>query len=92
MQTVSQNYKNDIKKKLRNHSYMRVTVGVINQQAQRSAQVDDQSNYLYFSNFRKPFNSYVAESLPLRERGLKYFVHIKFSILVIRRSPCGSVD
>ena len=61
MQTVSQNYKNDIKKKLRNHSYMRVTVGVINQQAQRSAQVDDQSNYLYFSNFRKPFNSYAAE-------------------------------
>ncbi len=29
MQTVSQNYKNDIKKKLRNHSYMRVTVGVL---------------------------------------------------------------
>ena len=37
MQAVSNAYKQEMKKQLRDHSYMRVSIGLINQEAQASA-------------------------------------------------------
>lgn len=39
MQTASQAYKAEMKKQLRDRSYIRVTIGLINQEAQASASV-----------------------------------------------------
>lgn len=62
MHRVSQNYKSQIRKQLRNRTYMRVTVGVINQLAQSNANVTDKNDYLYLSDLEKPFKNYEAEN------------------------------
>lgn len=62
MHRVSSKYKSQIRKQLRNQSYMRVTVGVINQLAQANTEVTNKSDYLYLSNFVKPFTNYPAEN------------------------------
>lgn len=56
MYQTSDEYKEAMKKPIRNHSYMIVTLGVINQDAQRSASVSDQDKYIDFSNFSSVFN------------------------------------
>lgn len=48
---ASQEYMDSMKKPLRNHSYMIVSLGLINQDAQRSASLDNQEKYIGFSNF-----------------------------------------
>ena len=55
MYQTSDEYKEAMKKPIRNHSYMIVTLGVINQDAQRSASVNDQDKYIDFSNFSSVF-------------------------------------
>lgn len=62
MHQVQNRYKDDIRKKLRNQSYMRATVGVINQLAQENITVPDHDNYSELSNFEKPFSSYELEA------------------------------
>ena len=57
MYQTSDEYKEAMKKPIRNHSYMIVTLGVINQDAQRSASVNDQDKYIDFSNFSSVFRS-----------------------------------
>jgi hypothetical protein len=63
MQKVSQEYKRSMKQILRNRSYMKVTIGVINQEAQRTAYISAPDDYTYFSNLTKPFNRYTVDSL-----------------------------
>lgn len=63
MQAMSQSYKVHMKEALRNHSYMRVTIGLINQQAQASAYVPDKGNYTYYSSFKMPLDNYEVKEL-----------------------------
>ncbi|MFT4005900.1 MAG: hypothetical protein QM683_09790 [Lacrimispora sp.] len=63
MQAVSQSYKAHMKEVLRNRSYMRVTIGLINQQAQASAYIPDRENYTYYSSFKRPLDNYEVQEL-----------------------------
>lgn len=63
MQTVSREYKRSMKEKLRNRSYIRVTIGVINQEAQSSAYVPRPENYTYYSNLKWPLDNYQVQEL-----------------------------
>ena len=58
MQSVSKEYKEQIRKPLRNHSFMTVTVGVVNQEAQAGVSVDSTKEYAYFAELKKPFDNY----------------------------------
>lgn len=63
MQAASAAYKQEMKKQLRDHSYMRVTIGVINQEAQASANIEDAEDYTYYSSLRQPFDNYKVSEL-----------------------------
>ena len=56
MYNVSQAYKESMKQPVINHSYMKVMLGLINQEAQMSAQVENQSQYTAYSEFPTLFN------------------------------------
>ena len=51
MYNVSQAYKESMRHPVINHSYMKVMLGLINQEAQMSAQVENQSQYTEYSEF-----------------------------------------
>lgn len=60
MQNVSKAYKESMKygfkgRGLRNRGYIRATIGVINSEAQRNVEVDKKTNFVYFSDTKKPF-------------------------------------
>ena len=42
---------------------MRVTIGLINQEAQAGAYVPEQENYTYYSSFKQPLDNYQVEEL-----------------------------
>ncbi len=63
MQAVSNAYKQEMKKQFRDRSYMRVTIGLINQEAQASASIPDSDKYTYYSNLSYPLNNYKVEEL-----------------------------
>ena len=63
MQAVSNAYKQEMKKQYRDHSYMRVSIGLINQEAQASAYIPDQEKYAYYSNLTWPLNNYEVSEL-----------------------------
>lgn len=64
MQDASAAYKNIMRQKYRNQlSYMRVTIGLINQEAQASAYVPDSENYTYYSNLKRPLDNYMPDAL-----------------------------
>lgn len=63
MQAVSNAYKQEMKNQLRDHSYMRVSIGLINQEAQASASVPEPEQYTYYSNLTWPLNNYDVEEL-----------------------------
>lgn len=64
MQAVSQLYKDTMKEKWRGRqSYIRVTIGLINQEAQASAYVPDAENYTYYSNLKWPLDNYQVKEL-----------------------------
>lgn len=59
MQAVSKAYKEQIRRvPYRNRSFMKVTIGLINQEAQKSAWVPDAEHYTYFSNLTRPLDNY----------------------------------
>ena len=61
MQEVSRQYKEIMKRKWINRlCHMRVSIGVVNQDAQASAQVPDPEAYEYYSDFYKPLNNYAV--------------------------------
>ena len=62
MYVGSEAYKKEMRKlPLRDHSYIRVTIGVINQEAQADAAF--YGKYAYFSNLKKPLDNYAVETL-----------------------------
>lgn len=64
MQAVSKRYKDTMKAKWRNQiSYIRVTIGLINQQAQADAFVADKDWYAYYSNLKWPLDNYQVQEL-----------------------------
>lgn len=64
MQAASNAYKELMRRKWRNPlSYMRVTIGLINQQAQASGYVQDGEDYTYFSNLTRPMDNYQVTEL-----------------------------
>ena len=65
MQAASQSYKDHMKAKdrLRNQTYIRVTIGLINQEAQASAYIPVQENYTYYSSFKRPLDNYEVQEL-----------------------------
>ena len=48
---------------IRDRSYIRVTIGVINQEAQSSAYVPHPENYTYYSNLNWPLDNYQVQEL-----------------------------
>lgn len=64
MQACSQAYKSFMKEKWRDRpSYMRVTLGVVNQEAQATAYVPSAPNYTYYSNLKMPLEGYEVQEL-----------------------------
>lgn len=64
MQACSQAYKSLMKEKWRNgQSHLRVTLGVVNQEAQATAYVPSAVNYTYYSNLRMPLEDYQVQEL-----------------------------
>lgn len=55
MYNVTQEYEESIKQPIRNRSYMRIMLGLINQEAQTSAAVENQSQYTGYSDFDSIF-------------------------------------
>lgn len=56
MQYVSNEYKESMEQLARNKSYMRISLGLINQEAQDNAVIQD-GNFTYFSDLIKPITS-----------------------------------
>lgn len=65
MQQASSAYKKHMKRRdeLRLQSFIRVTIGVINQEAQATAYIPDPEQYTYYSNLKAPLNDYQVEVL-----------------------------
>lgn len=63
MKAVSQAYKKQMKAGLRNRTYIRVTLGLINQEAQAKAYIPNPENYTYYSNLTMPLDSYAVQEL-----------------------------
>lgn len=56
MYEVSQSYKDSMKSEIRNRHYMKVSLGLINQEAQSSAVVENQSQYTAYSDLETIFD------------------------------------
>ena len=64
MQAASNEYKDMMRRKWRNPlSYLRVTIGLINQQAQESAYIPERDVYTYYSDLVKPMDNYKVQEL-----------------------------
>lgn len=64
MQAASNEYKEMMRRKWRNPlSYVRVTIGVINQEAQASMYVPEPEQYTYYSDLKKPMDNYQVKEL-----------------------------
>lgn len=63
MQNVSKAYKQSMKGIGRNRGYIKATIGVINSEAQKHIEVDEQSSLTYFSDRVKPFNNYTVDNV-----------------------------
>lgn len=55
MYAVSEEYKEQTKKSIRNHSYMRIILGLINLEAQNSAIIENDSQYTNYSDPKSVF-------------------------------------
>lgn len=63
MYPASKAYKDEMRKQLRDHSFIRVSIGVINQEAQAGAFVPEEEQYTYYSDLRKPLEAYDTAEL-----------------------------
>lgn len=64
MQNVSRQYKESMKKHIRNRGYIRATIGIVNSEAQKKIQIDTKkSSLLYISNFKQPFGGSVPDKI-----------------------------
>ncbi len=60
MQLVSKEYKEAMKLPFRNRAYIRVSIGVVNSDAQENAALDEETEITYFSDGQKPFDGYMV--------------------------------
>lgn len=64
MQAASESYKEAMKRRpMRDPSHIRVTIGLINQEAQASAYVPDAESYTYYSSLKQPLDNYQVKEL-----------------------------
>lgn len=64
MQAASREYKETMKQKFRDQcSFIRVTIGLINQKAQATAFVPNWEQYTYYSSFKQFLDNYLVEEL-----------------------------
>jgi hypothetical protein len=64
MQPASQQYKDLMRRDFRDPlSFIRVTIGLINQEAQASAYIPDRDNYTYYSSYKMPLDNYDVKEL-----------------------------
>lgn len=63
MQNVSKNYKESMKAIGRNRGYIRATIGIINSNAQENVALDARTKVAYFSDIKKPFDSYTVDNV-----------------------------
>ena len=62
MQNASREYKESMKQPNRNRGYIRVSIGVVNSDAQKNASADDsRNNFTYYSNTKNLFNGYTVD-------------------------------
>lgn len=60
MQIVSKEYKDAMKLPFRNRAYIRVSIGVVNSDAQNNAVLDEETELTYYSDGKKPFDGYTV--------------------------------
>ncbi len=60
MQIVSKEYKYAMKLPFRNRAYIRVSIGVVNSDAQNNAALDGETEFTYYSDGKKPFDGYTV--------------------------------
>ena len=64
MQAVSDAYIESMSEPFRNRGYIKGSIGIINSEAQNNAVADNENNnFTYFSNSKKPFTSYAVSQL-----------------------------
>lgn len=64
MQNASKAYKESMARSHRNRGYIRVSIGVINSEAQKAVNADDPNNsFLYYSNPTSLFNGYAVDKI-----------------------------
>lgn len=64
MYSASAKYKKEMRQKYRDGlNLLRVTIGVVNQEAQASASVLESGNYAYYSDLKRPLDNYRVEEL-----------------------------
>lgn len=64
MQLASKEYIESMKQPLRNRGYIKVSIGVINSDAQNNAVVETRENPItYFSDAQKPFDGYTVNKV-----------------------------
>lgn len=63
MQNVSKAYKQSMKDIGRNRGYIRATLGIINSEAQKNVEVNEQTSVTYFSDITKPFDAYTVDKV-----------------------------
>lgn len=60
MQLVSKEYKEAMQIPFRNRAYIRVSIGVVNSDAQNNAALDEETELTYYSDGKKPFDGYTV--------------------------------
>lgn len=60
MQLASKEYKEAMQLPFRNRAYIRVSIGVVNSDAQNNAVLDDDTEFTYYSDGKKPFDGYTV--------------------------------
>lgn len=60
MQLVSKEYKEAMKLPFRNRAYIRVSIGVVNSDAQNNAVLGEETKLTYYSDGKKPFDGYTV--------------------------------
>lgn len=63
MQLASKEYIEAMKKPNRNRGYIKVTIGVVNSDAQNSAVLDDETKLTYYADGKKPFDGYTVSKV-----------------------------
>lgn len=85
MYQTSQEYKESMKRPVRNQSYMKIQLGLINQEAQQTAGLSDTNKYNDFSNAESIFNQHTVrryatyESNFWKANGISFFLPEKKS-------------